>query len=228
MDLGNCPKCGAKWTAGYEKCTECGFVAIGAGLKHLPKKVRPKFKKFEEPGSWGPFIRGSLVMSLISFMVLERPWQNAWSYIRVLTGEPMPFTVKGDWDVVRAIRTQKGPTVFVDRPYQFARIYFKDGTVNLTFSSEGSALEATGKYTEDKGVVTITGLKAVGDTANFPDKLPMSVISTDENNAAANVDGRETITLIKRGSKEGSGEMLARFDATSPKQGYTMSQMGRR
>jgi len=162
-------------------------------------------------------------MSLLYFALVERPWANSWSYVRVLLGQPMPVSLEGDWEVTRAIRIKPGSTLFVDRGVQSATVGFVGDRITFSFKGGSQASEAVGRFKQSDGMIKVTELKGLG--SGWPSNLDISYSIQDERSFTANLGGTETL-ILSRAGKGSSGTMLAQFDASRPAGGRTMTSMG--
>jgi hypothetical protein len=81
---------------------QCGYLAVGAGVKAPPKK---KYKKgrYREPGSATPFLAFLLVLAVLGWAGVEQPWRNAFESVRVAFGAEPSRSVEGRWEVLKLV-----------------------------------------------------------------------------------------------------------------------------
>ncbi len=199
MDLERCPKCGNRWIAGHEKCMECHFVPIGAGLQNAPKKKKRRSGKYVEPGS----ARGLLSITLIGLLAFAgykyQPWNDDWEMVRAMMGNGRHHSLIGDWEVVKTLKiNQDKPPVLTQSGIQKGTINFsKKGSVKMIFKGNGSSATANGKYVVSGPLVAMNSVTS-GSVSGLPSAMRMRLAWSGPNQLIASV-GSEAVYMRRLG-----------------------------
>ena len=177
MDLERCPKCGNKWVGGFEKCMECGFVPIGAGLKNAPKKKKKRNGKYVEPGS----ARGLLVfvlLGLIGFGCFRyQPWNDDWEMVRAMFGQGRHHDLVGEWEIVRTYKINKDKPAVLGAPgvKPGTMNFSKKGSVKMVFKAQGEKAVADGRFVVDGQLVAVNAVKSGSALLALPSSMKMKL-----------------------------------------------------
>lgn len=203
MDLDHCPKCGAQWQ-GNDRCRQCGFVPIGAGLDKLPKKRKKRARRYVEPGSMRPMLTYGFV-GLVGFGCFQyKPWQDDWELIRALMGQGRRHNIVGQWEVVKSMTIKRdGTLIFGKKPIQKGLLTFgKTGGFALDLYQGGQKSAGRGKYVVTGQLVAVNGLQVTGSDQKLPNPLKFRLSWSGANSLLA-TNGSEAIYLRRR-AKSGS------------------------
>ncbi len=207
MDLGSCPKCAANWVKGDERCRQCGYTAIGAGLSRLPKKKKRKVRAYVEPGNSTPLLSFTLVVILLWGGYYYRPWTEDWDFVRSMFGAGRHHPLKGNWEITETLNV-KGEDSNAFTKLQVATGSFSfDGSedVKVVITNSSGTATAKGHYLVDATKVTLFGLTASGDsTTSIPKELKLTIAWTGPDAFVAAVSEQDTI-FVRR--KDGSDEL---------------------
>jgi hypothetical protein len=209
MDLERCPKCGNRWVAGYERCMECGFVPIGAGLKNAPKKKKKKAGKYVEPGSSRGFLLTCLLGLLAWGTYHYKPWEDDWELVRAMFGKGRRHSIVGDWKVTRTRTLSKDKPGVLSQPglkpglMQFS----KQGSVKMIFSAAGAKTVASGQYVVDGQRLAMNGVKSPSSTFGLPKHLQMSLGWNGPDEVVAML-GTEAVWLSRTNKKGGIMDLM--------------------
>jgi hypothetical protein len=200
MDLERCPKCGNRWVAGYERCIECGFVPIGAGLKNAPKKKKKKAGKYVEPGS----SRGLLTIVFLGLSVFAcyryQPWKDDWEMIRAMVGKGRHHSIVGEWQIVKTLKLNKDkPSVLSQPAIQSGTLNFsKKGSVKMVFQTQGTKTTANGKYVVEGQLLAMNGVQSGSTLLGLPPSMRMKLAWSGPNQMIASV-GSEAVYMRRLG-----------------------------
>ena len=221
MDLERCAKCGNRWIAGHEKCMECGFVPIGAGLKSAPKKKR-RYGRYVEPGSSRGFL-SLILLGLVGFGCYRyQPWNDDWEMVRAMLGQGRHHSLVGEWEVVRTFKINKDkPPVLTQAGMKSGTLNFsKKGTVKLVFNPQGEKAVANGRYVVDGSLVAVNSVKSDSGVAALPPAMKMKLAWSGPNQLIASVgsealymrrlgDGNPLLRMMKGGAESNGGALTA-------------------
>jgi hypothetical protein len=208
MDLEKCPKCGAEWRL-PDRCLQCGFVPIGAGLKNIPKKQKKKVK-YVEPGSSRGFLL-TIMLVVASFGAWKtQPWQDDWEMVRAMFGQGRRHSVVGEWEIVKALSVDKSkPPVLVVSDLERGTLRFDDkGRVEMTFDRKSGEAKAEGKYLVSGQLVALNGLSASPESAGLPTSVKMNLSWTGPNQVIASCAGTEALYLRRKDEKHPIKRMM--------------------
>lgn len=201
MDLGTCPRCGEHWASGLEQCTSCGYIAIGAGLKNLPKKKKKKVKKYVEPGSATPFLSFTLIALLFWTCFYLKPWEDDWDLARTFLGGPRHHSVKGDWVIVKTLKTYgSSDGVFDSESVSAGEMQFNDDQkVVIHYKDQNGSIQATGDFSVEQTQVTITNVQGIGKSAGrIPKDLVMNLAWPGSDDLVATIAPGEALQMHKK------------------------------
>ncbi|WP_309717824.1 hypothetical protein [Armatimonas sp.] len=203
MDLGTCPRCGAEWRKGIERCYKCGYVPIGAGVK-AEKKARKRFRKYVEPGS-GRGLVFFVLIGVIGFGGWKyKPWENDWAVLRGWMGQGRIQDVTGEWDVVKSLALKPGSEMLLANRYSGGRLKFaKKGSFGISMKEGESAREGEGSFKTDGRKVQVTGLRAKEGSATLPTKFEMMLTWTSADLAIGAVGTNEILYLRRKKKDQG-------------------------
>jgi hypothetical protein len=202
MDLERCPKCGNAWIAGIEKCRQCGFVPIGAGLKNAPKQKKRKAGKYVEPGS----ARGLLTTIFVGLLAFGcyryKPWADDWEMVRVMLGQGRRHSIVGEWEIVKTLTVEKGkPAVLSQSNIRSGSINFsKQGDVKMVFQTPGVDAVAKGRYVVSGQLVAMNAMRSDEALAGIPSSMRMQLSWTGPDQVLASMGG-EVVYMRRRDTK---------------------------
>lgn len=238
MDLERCPKCGNRWIAGHEKCIECGYAAIGAGLKNAPKRKKKRAGRYVEPGSMRGLL-GFILLGGIGFGCFKyQPWEDDWEMVRAWMGQGRHHSIVGEWEILRALRVNK------EKPVVLAQAGIKQGTINfskagdvkLILNPSGEKATASGRYVVSGELVAVNSVKSSTDGLGIPTSMKMMLAWNGPDDLIASVGGealymrrldpKATLTnMMKLGLSGGkSGEVPGGMKAVVTKMGDQLSK----
>jgi hypothetical protein len=197
MDLIKCPKCGARWPGG-ERCVDCGFVAIGAGLKGVPKKKKRK-ARYVEPGSSKGLLLTIFLGAGVYASYAYQPWQDDWEPVRALMGQGRRHSLVGEWEIVKTVQTSQGaPLLPLEGVKNGVLSFDKDGDIRMIFESQQGEATAKGKYVVSGQLVTLNGLSSESQSFTVPPNLLMQLAWTGPDRVVAACGKSEALYLRKR------------------------------
>ena len=224
MDLERCPKCGNAWQGG-DKCRNCGFVPIGAGLDKLPKRKKKRVRKYVEPGS----SRGLLITIFLGVSAYGtyayQPWKDDWELVRSWFGQGRHHSVIGEWQIVKSVAVVKDKSLIAGRGIDKGTMKFSDkGRVDFDLQKGEEKTAASGLYSVQGILVAMNGVQTTASGAGgMPSNLNMSLHWTGPDALVAAYNGSEAIFLkrhpkgnplaqllqmgLKPGKSEGPGQI---------------------
>lgn len=191
MDLERCPKCGQGWSRGAEKCRNCGFVPIGAGLDKMPKKKKRRAGRYVEPGSARGLLLFTLVAGLGYGCFMYQPWQDDWELVRSWFGQGRHHSVVGEWEIVKTVAIAKSDAVIAGKRVNRGEVKFSpEGKVDMTLHKGKAESSASGKYLVAGTLLAMNDLTSTsGGAGSLPKSLKISLSWTGPDSVIATTPG---------------------------------------
>ncbi len=208
MDLGRCPRCGADWPTGLERCNKCGYVPIGAGVK-AEKKPRRRVGKYVEPGSSRGFVFICLFGVLAFGCWKYHPWENDWALVRYWMGQGRVQDVRGEWDVVKSVAVKPSASALVANKYSGGRLKFSEKeNFSISLRSGEKSQDGAGRYRTDGRLVHVESLKPTDGSAQLPTNFSMTLTWTGPDMAMGAIGGNEILYLRRKKKDQGLLKMF--------------------
>lgn len=219
MDLQRCPKCGKDWSNGAQKCYGCGFVPIGVGLDKVKKKKK-RVGKYVEPGSFRGVMTYGMLIGIVVFAGVKRPWEDDWEFVRALFGQGRHHSVVGEWEIVKTVAINKSKAVLANQKVNKGTLNFTDkGQLKFNLQSGKASTDATGSYKVAGTLVAINQISCgEGGGVMMPNNMNMRLAWTGPDTVVASCNesealylrrhnkGNALVNLIHVGIKPGSGD----------------------
>lgn len=208
MDLERCPKCGVAWSGG-DKCRQCGFVPVGAGIDFKKKKKR-RMRRYVEPGSWGGFLGYASVGGLLYFGVAYKPWTDDWEFFRALLGQGRHHSVVGEWEIVKAITLDKSAkTVMAGNVNKGLFKFTNNGLVDIDLHHGEQQTAAKGRYEVKGQMVSMLGIATSESGAGtLPPKFNLQLAWTGPDTVVASCNGSEALYMRRHDGKNGLANLI--------------------
>ena len=197
MDLGKFPGCGEPWIEGTERCDQCGYVPIGAGLFRLPLIVirrRPT-----PPGGRGSFLVTLFLLVAIAAAAEFKPWFNDWEPVRVALGDPKAPSIVGTWIIQKDVALDVKGRQALPEPLEGGFTFTDQGSVRITLYRGAQVLDALGSYTlRGDNLVIIPAQKLGQSNAPLPKQVSLTLYWKALDKVAMDVEKQERLTLKRQ------------------------------
>ena len=138
-----------------------------------------------------------------------QPWQEDWALVRYWLGQGHVHDVRGEWDIVKAIRLKPQQSTVIAARASGGYFKFSDkGSVKLNLKAGDNEIDGSGTYKASGRTISVVNLRTQDGIAKLPTTMNLNLTWQGPDTFVASVSPNELIYMQRRKQKTGLARLM--------------------